>query len=451
MSSERLAAYRSFVAAHDVLSRGEGYLFDVPRCRFELEPGDELVLAPGARVQRVGEQVAVQLPGGASLPLAGIPLENLRSSLASLPCTYSRLTLELGPLTPSFIEQAFSKVLFAPRAVAELELEVPSLELVRFPGSPYEVVRSYWRNAGAVRRVLEARPLPENAAELRALLLELHELMLLGAPESSTRSSFYLPASLLGRKRPEPGSFYEVPTGWERRGAQTILTSGARVSVPLLGGAHYWQLLAESVDDEGALSAERELAVDGLPLGRVVTARAEDEADSRPWFLPPRPLTDAHLSSLLDALHQAHAAARAGEVEAAVQAVARFHYSFVRVHPLPSANQSLSMSFVNVVLRRLFGVGMPHLLLDQLALRFQLRAYQSLFARAVDAWVAPWPSAAERLRHLMRKRQELDAFVHDVANAPSLLQARALIAAHPSGAESSLLVGRLRQIATSRS
>lgn len=454
MSAARVNAYRAFVAQEEASSRGDGYLFDTPRCRFALEPGDELRLAPGAQLRQEGTQSFVQLPGGARLPITGIPAEKLRAALAKLPCSYSALTLELGSLAPSFVEQAFSKILFAPHAVAELELEQPSLELVRFPGSPYEVVRSYWRNSIAVRRELEARPLPQSVANLRALLLELHELMLLGEPSSGGRSSFYLPASLLGRKRPEPGTFHDVPTGLERRGGETLLTSGARVSAPLLGGALYWQLLAESVNDDGALAAERELTLDGVSLGQLVTARTEEESVVRPWFLPPRPLTDAHFEGLLHTLEQAHAAQREGDRAAAVQALALFHYRFVRVHPLPSANQSLSMSFVNVVLRRLFGVGMPHLLLDQLALRFEPRAYQSLFARAVQAWIAPWPSPAERLRHLMHQRQELNAFVHEVRNSASLLEARALLLTGPRerererGAELSLLSGA---VATSRS
>lgn len=444
MSAERVSAYRAFVAQEDAATRDDGYLFDTPRCRFALEPADELMLAPGASLRREGAEGVVQLPNGARLPITGIPFERLRAALAKLPCSYSALTLELGALAPSFVAQAFSKVVFAPHAVAELEVEQPSLELVRFPGSPYEVVRSYWRNSLAVRRELEGRPLPESVAELRALLLELHELMLLGATSAGSRRSFYLPASLLGRKRPEPGTFYEAPTGLERRGGQTILTSGARVSVPLLGGALYWQLLAESVSDDGALAGERALTVDGQKLGQVVTARSEEESAARPWFLPPRPLTDAHFEGLLHTLEQAHAAQRAQEPRAAIQALARFHYRFVRVHPLPSANQSLSMSFVNVVLRRLFGVGMPHLLLDQLALRFAPRAYESLFARAARSWIAPWPSAAERLRFLLQQRQELDRFVHEIAGSASLLEARALLLTHTSGADLSLIGDTLR-------
>jgi hypothetical protein len=241
---------------------------------------------------------------------------------------------------------------------------------------------------------------------------------------------------LLGRKRPTPGSFYEAPSGVERRGAELILTSGARVSVPLLGGALYWQLLAESVSDPEALAAERELTDAGVSLGRVVWARAEQEAQSRPWFLPPRPLQDAHFQGLLEDLSRAHAEPDDGE---RLAALARFHHRFVRVHPLPSANQSLSMSFVNAALRRRFGVGIPHLLLDQLALRFDVAAYTRLFSRAVRAWCVPFPSPGERMRQLSRMAKMLNQLVTDIGNSPTLIEARALLPSLPYAAELALL------------
>lgn len=440
MSSERLAAYRAFVEASAAETKDDGYLFDTPRCRFELEPSDELVAAPGARLAREGERTLVQLPSGAALPIVGIEPERLRATWAALPCRYSRVALELGPATRSFVEQCFSRVLFAPAAVAELEVELPALEIVRFPGSPYEVVRSYWRNCIAVRRRLEERGLPRDTSELRRLLLELHELMLLGE-DGGGRSSFYLPASLLGRKRPVPGRFYEVPSELERRGAETILTRGARVSAPLLGGLHYWQLLAESVDDIGALADERELTEAGAPVGRIVRARAEQETRERPWFLPPRPLTDANFAALLSALTEAHAAEAARDLKGVLAALGSFHYRFVRLHPLPSANQSLSMSFVSSLLRRVLGVGIPHLLLDQMALRFEERAYRKLFARAARAWCAPLPSPSERMQQLARMTKMLNGLVHSLNEAPSLLEARALLPSMSYAAELALLTG----------
>jgi hypothetical protein len=432
MSSRTLEQYRAFVAAQPASE--DGYLFDTPRCRFWPEPSDELVLAPGARAVADGIELA-----GTLLPLAGFELTKLQRALALLPCSLARLTLELGPQTQAFVEQTFSRVLFAPAAVAELESAQPCCEIVRFPGSPYEVVRSYWRNLVEVRRRVQtlAEP-PDDVLALRALLLELHELMLLGKSEAGERRSFYLPASALARKRITPGEFYDAESRVERQGQELLITSGARVSVPLLGGALYWQLLTESVSDPAALEPERQLRLDGTELGCVVHGRAPEELRARPWFLPPRPLTDAHFAGLVTDLKRAwRARSDAGQL---LPALASFHFRFVRTHPLPSANQSLSMALVNELLRGALGIGMPHLLLDQLALRCDLPAYTRLFARAARVWCTPWPSAAERVRNSLRQRAELNAFVSTIAQAPSLVAARASLAADPRAAELALLL-----------
>jgi hypothetical protein len=440
MSRDVDAKYRAFVEA--LPPSDDGYLFDEPKCRFWPELGDELVVPPGTQAVRGTDGAAIQLASGARLALVGIPLGLAQTALAALPCRYSRLIIALGPACPGFVEQTFSKVMFAPAAVAELEVALPSSEIVRFPGSPYEVVRAYWQNSALARDALIERGVPTTAAELKALLLEMHRRLLVGDERVDARSSFYLPASALARKRATPGSFYDAPTGGDLRGAELIITSGARVSVPLLGGADYWQLLAESVSDLGALE-ERQLVVDGLDLGRVARARAEDEPQLRPWFLPPRPLTEGHFDALVADLARAQVAEQRRDVDGVLAALAAFHYRFVRIHPLPSANQSLSMNIVGWVLRRVLGASMPHLLLDQLALRFELAAYQQLFARAARAWT--WPdtpdgaSKSERLRQLIRIRGELNDFVTSLAASASLLEARALVGADPHGAALALL------------
>jgi hypothetical protein len=420
MSGDRFEQYRLFVESAP--ENDDGYLFDRPQTRFWPEPSDELVAAP-VRLKRADGLVRVELAGG-ELALSGLDFAAVEAAFQALPCSLARLGIALGPHASSFIEQTFAKVVFAPGAVAELEVELPALEIVRFPGSPYEVVRAYWRNMLAVRRRLEVVGLPADARELCALLIELHQLALTGGRGASERSSFYLPASRLGRKRPEPGS---------------LLTSAARVSVPLLGGQHYWQLLAESVSDEAALNAERRVAVDGLELGHLAPGRDEDETETRPWFHPPRPLQDAHFEALATRLAGIGAARERGETPALLSALASFHYHFVRIHPLPSANQSLSMSFVNAVLHHAQGIGIPHHLLDQLALRFDEPAYQQLFARAVAAWSVPVASAAERMRQLLRMRGDLNAFISELSQTPTLLEARALLPDSPEGRRLALL------------
>lgn len=436
-SEQQRARYRAFVERSPLTD--DGYLFDAPRCRFWPEATDLLVAPPGARALATKAGPCIELPGAGRLVFSQLLLEDLQAALAVLPCRHAQLALRLGARAETFVEQAFSRVLFAPAAIAELEQQLPSLELVRFPGSPYEVVRAYWRNMLTVRRRIEGLSGTPTGAELVELLRELHELLLLGTSAPDQRSSFYLPASPLGRKRITPGELYETPSSFEPRGGSVILTGGARVSVPLVGGAHYWQLLAESVSDEAALAGGRELALAGLALGRVLEARAEAEPASRPWFLPPRPLEPGHFQALSLELERAQRAEGARDRAGLVGALAAFHYRFVRAHPLPSGNQSLAMAFVNAALHRVLGVGIPHLLLDQLALRFELGAYQLLFARAVSAWNAPWPSPAERLRHLLRMKEELNAFVSELGRAGSLLEARALLPQRPHARRLSLL------------
>jgi hypothetical protein len=100
------------------------------------------------------------------------------------------------------------------------------------------------------------------------------------------------------------------------------------------------------------------------------------------------------------------------------------------------------MSVVNSLLRPLLGIGIPHLLLDQLALRFDRVPYGRIFARAARVWSAPWPSATERLRSLLRMRGELNAFVTKLGTThggTSLIEARALIEEEPYGAKLALL------------
>ena len=167
MTSDRRAAYRAFVADNAARQGADGYLFEAPRCRFALEPSDELVAPPGLRLRREGEAAIVELEGGGRLPISGIGFDKVRAVFSALPCRYSRLVLELGPQCDSFVEQAFSRVLFAPAAVAALEIDLPGLEIVRFPGSPYEIVRPYWRNSVAVRR-----PRGPNARKPRNMLRE---------------------------------------------------------------------------------------------------------------------------------------------------------------------------------------------------------------------------------------------------------------------------------------
>jgi hypothetical protein len=73
------------------------------------------------------------------------------------------------------------------------------------------------------------------------------------------------------------------------------------------------------------------------------------------------------------------------------------------------------MSLVNQVLRRSHGAGMPHLVLDHLALRVTPAAYRKLFANAVEQYVVPGGTALSRHHELTARKRRAFAFIARVA------------------------------------
>jgi hypothetical protein len=129
---------------------------------------------------------------------------------------------------------------------------------------------------------------------------------------------------------------------------------------------------------------------------------------------------------------------RRGERKRALAALARFHQRFVRLHPFRAGNQSLVMNIVNALLRELAGAGIPHLILDQLALRFDEAAYVRLFARAVDAWTAVGSPLA-RYRALTERKARYFSLLAAVDGCENLDAARALANERPEDAALALL------------
>jgi hypothetical protein len=340
----------------------------------------------------------------------------------------------------TFLDGAFGKLVFAPLALSELEGRVSHAEIVRFPGSPYEIVREYWENMADVRACVDAAPTAlDDVARFTELVSELNVLCHVGA----SGNSFYRPASpVVGKHAVEPGTFWQTPAVIEETGAGARFVSGPRVGAALIGGERYQRLLARSVGDEEAVAVTRELVVDGQPWGRIVTARADGDDQAAPWFCPPRPFGAAHLDPIRRALAAALAAAHRGDAVGAVRNAAGVHFRLVRLHPFMSGNQSVAMGLVNGVLRAACGAGMSHLVLDHLALRLSLPAYERVFARAAGAWLVIDESPVRRALELAARRRRVFAFLEELRNAPEnavpqLLQVRAADAAlallQPSG------------------
>jgi hypothetical protein len=331
----------------------------------------------------------------------------------------------------------FGLGVFAPHAVTELERRVSGSELVRFPGAPYEIVRNYWSNMADVREALG--PLEASAADPRKAwgeLTRLHVMALLGA----SGRSFYRPASRVTRRGLTPGALWQTAAETVETLAGTRFVAGPRVHAPLLGGPGYAALLAELTGDPEATLGRRELRDAGLAWGRIVTASAEGDPNPEPWFCPPRPITLAHATSLCEALARAVRAAERGpdEQRAALDGLADFHQRFVRLHPFRACNQALAMNIVNGVLARVAGAGMPHLVLDHVALRFAPSAYRRLFALAARQWCVEAPPAL-RLGHLMRKKSAYFALVAELAKTADADAAAVLARSSPEAARLALL------------
>jgi hypothetical protein len=349
--------------------------------------------------------------------------------------TLSELRTAAGQDRPALervVAQALGLLVFAPGALAALEAELSGTEIVRFPGVPYEIERAYWENMIDVRKHALAT-LGELESEPLEWLRRLHVLSLLG----TDLANFYRPASRITEGGVQPGAIYTTPVH-VKRGERALLLGGPRVGVGFVGGEAYHRLLAERAGDPECLLAARAIESDGLSWGEVVTGRAAGDSRDAAWFLPPRPLLPAHFDALFEAYRDALGAYDAGDAKQGTRELSRFHYRFVRMHPFRCANQSLSMNLVNLALSRTRGAGMPHLLLDQLALRFTLPAYERVFALAVEQYaIAGTP--LERWRAHREKKALSYGFIQRLQRPGE--SGAALAEAQPAAARASLILG----------
>ena len=432
--------YRAFLARGDGASFDPYYAEEIRR--FEARDDDVLV-GPGdvsARPASCGALLE-SARAGVSTTVCGI---GVQSALACFAALDGSLTVAAAPAAAGvgpdawrvLLDAAFGKLVFAPLALAELERRVSHAEIVRFPGSPYEIVRAYWENMADVRaRVDAAETALDDTARFTSLLAELNVLAHVGA----SGESFYRPASpVVGKEAVEPGVFWQTPSVTEETPSGMRFVSGPRVGAALIGGERYQSLLARSVGDADALEDARVVALDGEAWGRVVTARADGDAGAAPWFCPPRPFGASHLEAIRRDLSTAFSAARRHDVRDAVRGAAGLHFRFVRLHPFMSGNQSVAMGLVNGVLRAAFGAGMSHLVLDHLALRLSLAAYEQIFERAVKAWLVAEENPVRRALELATRRRRLYAFLEDLRTTPEE-SVSAFLEARGSDAELALL------------
>lgn len=386
--------------------------------RFELRGDDVLAVPPSTGVDEGPAGTFLRsTASGASVPLTFVSPVDARAILAAIDGTRSVTALRAtfpGPTVDAFLGASFGKVVFAPFAVVELERRLSASEIVRYPGSPYEVVRPYWENMIDVAAAIESgTSAVSSPSAFVGFVRGLHATALLGR----TGDNQYRPSSPIVAKRGvEPGALHDEPTLLDDRGPEIRFVSGLRVSARAIGGQRYQELLAESVRDPGSLLGERTFtSEDGLSWGRIVTGRAAGDAEAAPWFCPPRPLTATHWEVIRTSLRNALEGGARDEV---TRHLADFHQAFLRAHPFAAGNQSVVMSLLNHVLRRRHGVGMPHLILDHLALRLSRAAYEEVFVRAARHWHLPDGDRAARLGELIEKKRAVFAFLRDLSVLP---------------------------------
>lgn len=427
-------------------SQEQSYLFDAPEVRFRPAETDLLLSEPGLVVEAAAEGLRLRSgSGGAEVSLPDVDrgarpaLQVLLRRLDGqqpLAALRSGLPPSSGVLLDQLLDAAFGKLIFAPLALAEVERAISGIEIVRFPGSPYEIARPYWRNMGAVRARADAvlSTLDDDGRFARELR-RLHVVALMG----EDLQSYYQPASPISSGRAAPGRFMLNGAVRVTTPAEHVFVSGPRVSAAFAGGVRYNELLYESLGEPEAALPRHFRSSTGLDWGQIVVARAPGDATALPWYCPPRPLRRAHLRALRESLAAAKAAAAAAEQRACAAALAAFHQDFVRLHPFHCGNQSLAMNLVNTLARRAFGAGIPHLLLDHLAVRLTPEAYSRAFQRALAGHVDPQPNPAARYLRAAARRTGAVELLQKLDAAPSLEAARSLARARPEAARVLLL------------
>jgi hypothetical protein len=416
------------------------YLFDEPQVRFAAVEADLLVAERNIVVSGTArglQLVAPRVPSGVLIAELGEEDRGQVEALLSrfdgqsvLGSVRASLAAGKGRALDALLRATFGKLIFAPLAVLDAERAISGVEITRFPGSPYEVARPYWTNMAAVRRrSSELFASLDDDERFARELRKLHVISLMG----EDLQSYYQPASPISSGRAAPGRFMLTAPELVPSAQGTVFVAGPRVSAAPVGGARYHELLYATLDEPEAALPRAFCSSSQLDWGQVVQARAASDAASAPWYCPPRPLRAEHLRALRESLASAEAAARSADRSLCLAALAAFHQDFVRLHPFHCGNQSLAMNLVNAVATRALGAGMPHLVLDHLAVRLSPAAYARVFRRAADAYVDARPNAAARYLRLVSNRTRTFALLRRLDAAKTLAEAGALARADAEG------------------
>lgn len=286
----------------------------------------------------------------------------------------------------SLVEALLGRPFLIPASIAELEEQLPAIEVLRFPTqSPYAMPRQYWENSIAVRDALES--FYERLRDLGAFthgLRGLHRLATIGVDGSNYYGGAGGIATVPGELRTTSiGNLFDERKTWILARWLELLdvryqpaSSGWIVSTRNVPLVH--------IADDGHRCHH--------PYGRAGEQLANQLDEMR-----------LHLS-------EARAAVQTGR-ERLLRHCALFHQCFALAHPFANINNSIAMNIVNDLLGRA-GIGvLPHLYLDLAAYLSQPEDYVRLFERAVEAHVMN--------DSVGRDRPATRALLEAVASAPA--------------------------------
>jgi hypothetical protein len=421
----------------------DDYLYSQSRVRLTPHDDDQLATPNSVSVEHAGNSVFVRIAGqSAPIAIPNITRHDAESIIAALRARPSVIELPFVSSVPAnvcdlMLGVGFGRFIFAPTALESLERQSSAAEIVRFPGSPYEIARNYWINVGSLNHAIEhSIATSQSSSSFVDWLRTLHLQLLLGAD----LQTFYCPSSPVAQRRVAPGALYVHTTHTLSSSLGEFILDGPRINASAVGGEQYNRLIDRSLGLQLVESESRTFSESTTGWGRLVNARARAEAQERRWYLPPRPIGEGHWEALFSAWNRTVDAMEKQDLAGGVGHLGHFHWYFVHLHPFACANQSLAFAIVNWVLNRLTGSGIPHLVLDHLALRHECTEYSRLFARAVSNWTTAEVEPAVRHLARVRSRQVLDDFIAQLAATTSESDADALAHRNPASARLALLV-----------
>jgi hypothetical protein len=421
----------------------DDYLYSQSRVRLTPHDDDQLAIPDSVSVEHAGKSVLMRIAGQpAPVAIPNITRHDAESIIAALRAKPTVIELPFVSGVPAnvcdhVLDVGFGRFIFAPMALESLERRSSAAEIVRFPGSPYEIVRNYWLNVGSLNQTIEDSIADsQSSSSFVDWLRTLHVRLLLGAD----LQTFYCPSSPVAQRRVAPGAIYVNVTHTLTSKVGEFILDGPRVNASPVGGSRYNGLIDRSLGLTLSESESKAFSESMTSWGKLVNARARAEAQARRWYLPPRPIVDQHWEALYFEWNRTVDAIESQDLAGCVEHLGRFHWFFVHLHPFACANQSLAFVIVNWVLTRLTHCGIPHLILDQFALRHECADYSRLFARAVDNWTTAEVEPAARHLDRVRSRHILDDFIAQLAATTTDSDADAIARRNIRAARLALLV-----------